>query len=93
MPKGIGYPMDENRKIKARIDLKQIDSVNDVSLGDEITVVVKGKVVELQGPREYMDYDSKGKERPQKWPGELCLEVGKFKIEKLGEFDGMFEDE
>lgn len=81
-----------NRKIEARIDLKKVSEVGDVSLGDDVVVVIRGKITSMRGPEENLYTDIKGKEKKEVWPGSICVEVAKMSVNPEGEFDGLLED-
>jgi hypothetical protein len=91
---GLGY--DGKTKLCARLDISSAKQVNDVNLGDEITVVVKGKVKRMDGPSQYTssEYLGKGKEKEveRKIPGSVELEITSMEVKTDGEFDGMLED-
>lgn len=87
--------MGSDSKPKMRLDVSKISLVGDVSLNDEVEVVVKGRVTSIRGPEQSigMDYPDKGKpkEVERTYPGELCVEISAVKVSTVGEFDGMDE--
>lgn len=86
-------PMISERKLCARVDIDKVKKVNDVNLGDEITLVVKGKVTNLRGPEENLYTNEKGKETKSTYPGSMEIEIDEMKVMSVGVFDGMEEDD
>lgn len=86
-------PMYDERKLCARVDIDKVKKVNDVNLGDEVTLVVTGKVTNLRGPEENLYKDGKGKERKSTYPGSMEIEISEMKVSAVGEFDGLEEDD
>lgn len=84
--------MYDERKITARFDLQKVKTVNEVNLGDTVSVLVRGKVTSMRGPEESLHKDSKGKEHKSTYPGTLEVEIAKIEISADGEFDGMGDD-
>lgn len=86
----------ENGKLCARIDIKKANQADELELGDETTIVIKGKVKALRGPDEYMstEYGGKGKEDKEvkrSHPGSIEIEITSMKVAKDGKFDGMLD--
>lgn len=83
---------------KARIDIKKVSMVDGVSLHDEITLTITGKVISIRGPEEYVGtaYVGEGK-KPKKvdrsYPGSLEVEVSSAKLSVVNQFDGMDQDD
>lgn len=84
--RGDCIPMYDSKKIKARFDLKKFTSAGDVSLGDEVEITVRGKVVNLRGPEESMYEDHKGKTKTSTYPGSMEIDVSTMKVVSKGEF-------
>jgi hypothetical protein len=77
--------MDE--KPTARIEFRDADSVDDVDLDDEVTLMVKGKVKSLRGPDRHKTDGPKGRSRNVTFPGCMELENCEFKVVKTTEWD------
>lgn len=88
--------MDSPRKMCARIDLRKYSDAKDVELGDDIEIVVKGKVKSLRGPEEgyYGSISAKGKEGKEKYshPGSMEIEITTMKVLTSSEYAGMEDD-
>ena len=85
---------------KMRLDINKVSMVGDVSLNDEVEITVKGRVVSIRGPEQYLTspYDScegkgKIKEEERVYPGCLEVEIGTVTVGKMNEFEGMDGDE
>lgn len=84
--------MDKNRKLCARIDLTNSKVVGGVELGEEVTVVVRGKVKALRGPDQHL-YDKYGKNgkvvgtEKEVYPGSLEVEISSIQVEGRNELD------
>lgn len=83
----------------ARVDLKKASQVDDVSLDDMVTIVVKGKVKSLRGGEQYKtrDYDAateKGREKQvtRIIPGSIEVEVDDMRVQSESAFAGMLKD-
>jgi hypothetical protein len=85
-------PMIDKPRITARFDIDKVKKVNDVNLGDTVTITITGKVRSMSGPSEHLSEDSKGKDKSYSYPGTLEVEIGEMKIYAEGEFDGLGDD-
>jgi hypothetical protein len=89
---------DDDQVPTMRLDIKKVSLVEGVSLHDDVTVTVTGKVIAIRGPDEYVgtEYQGEGK-KPKKvdrtYPGTLEIEVAGVKLLVANQFDGMDEDE
>lgn len=84
-------------KLCARVDIQKASQVDDVSIDDTVTIVVKGKVKSLRGgeqykSREYLGNGKEGKEVTRTHPGSIELEITSVEVHGKGAFDGMLED-
>lgn len=73
----------------AQVDLMKADDVTAIGLGAKVRIVLEGEVVALRGVEQMKYSDNK----VSTYPGSLQIEVDKFKVTKLGDFDGMEDDE
>lgn len=88
--------MSDDKKLCARIDLEKFADAAELELGQEVEIVVKGKIASLRGPEERMerDYSSKSDKKVKKtYPGSIEVEMGSFKLLSSTEFSGMEDDE
>lgn len=74
---------------KAQLDLERDDDVSCCGLGAKVRIIIEGSITELRGVETY-EYSSKDK---GEYPGKMGLEVDKFKVENIGQFDGMDDDD
>lgn len=95
MASGLGY--DGDSKLCARIDISKDSQAEDLELGEEVTLIVKGKVKRLDGVDQYMSTEYKnGKEKPiqRKIPGHIEIEMSSApKVQRVTQFDGMMDDD
>ncbi|MBK8123875.1 MAG: hypothetical protein IPK54_10060 [Dokdonella sp.] len=94
--KEVPQMIEGNRKLCARIDLEKFADAAELELGQEVEIVVKGKIASLRGPEERMerDYSSKSEKKVKKtYPGSIEVEMGSFKLLSSTEFSGMEDDE
>lgn len=73
----------------AEVDLMKADDVSTIGLGAMVTVTLVGEVVGLQGIEEYKYSDND----KSTYPGKIRLEVDKFSVAKVSDFDGMEVEE
>jgi hypothetical protein len=94
---GDSIPMYGDEKcLKARIDISKASQASGIEVGKDIEITIKGKVKSIRGPEhgERPSYTNgkEGKKEKYTYPGNVEIEISKFKVEGLGEFDGMLED-
>jgi hypothetical protein len=85
--------MYDEKTRTVRVDIDKVKQVNDVNLGDTVTLVVKGKVKSMRGPEESLWKDSKGKEKKSTYPGSIEIEIDEMRIGAEGQFDGLLEED
>jgi hypothetical protein len=76
VPAQIGRYGYDKRKLCARIDITKASQVDNVNIGDEVTITLKGKVKTLKGAERGMTetYGEKDKKaKPYIEPG--CIEI------------------
>lgn len=78
-----------SKERSATVDLMKADNVTEINLGAKVRVTLVGEVVGLRG----CEQTKYGDGEVSTYPGNLRLEVDSFKIVKLGDFDGMEDDE
>ena len=83
---------ENSKKIYANIDLRKVSAVGDVSLGDDVEITIKGKIVGLRGPDESLYTTDKNKVKKDVYPGNVRVEVTSLQIDNVGEFEPMMED-
>lgn len=83
----------DDKTLTARVDIDKVRKVNDVNLGDTVTLTIKGKVRSMRGPDESVYKNDKGKEIKSVYPGSLEIEISDMRIGSVGEFDGLEEDD
>lgn len=85
--------MYDEKSRTVRVDIDKVKQVNDVNLGDTVTLVVKGKVKSMRGPEERLWKDEKGKEKKSTYPGSIEIEIDEMRIGAEGQFDGLLEED
>lgn len=86
----------DDRKLCARLDLEKFADASDLELGQEVEIIVKGKIAALRGPEKRMerDYSSKSEKKVERtYPGSVEIEMKSFKLISPSEFAGMEEDD
>ena len=89
------YDSLEEKKT-VRVPITPDGKLKDVSVGDEVTIVLKGKVHALRGKEEHerYDYDSPGKPKKKKVtdPGRAEIILTSVLIKDSSEFAAMADD-
>jgi hypothetical protein len=83
-----------DRKLTARIDISKASQAGDLELGQEVSIVIRGKVTALRGPSESLNVESgsKGKEEKYTYPGSIEIQLEKFAVEGTSGFEALLED-
>ncbi len=68
--------------------------IKGMSLGDEVTVTIKGTIIELEAERKIEDYEvtSGGKSKSKTFPPNIRVEIDSTKIEGTNVFSELAED-
>lgn len=88
-----------DRKLTATFDIKPgMEILDELTIEDEVEIVLKGKVTAIRGGEESMERDWEAKDpdkAPKKkriYPGSVTLELKSVRMARQGEFDAMMED-
>ena len=94
--------MSDKPKLCARLDISKASQAGDLELGEEVTIVLRGKVRTLRGPEEGIrgPYDpipttsgKKGKEEKYTYPGSIEIEITKMDVKGTSGFEGLADEE
>ncbi len=66
-----------------QIDIESVKEAGGISIGDEVTLMVKGKVKSLEAPKEGIDYGPEGG-KTKMMPGCIVLEVDDVEVTQAG---------
>lgn len=68
--------------------------IKGMSLGDTVTVTIKGKIIELDAERTIEDYETApgGKSKSKTFPPNIRVEIDSTKIEGTNVFSELAED-
>lgn len=94
--------MAQEQKLKARFDIKpNMEVVEELGLGDNVTLVLKGKVVSMRGAEQSLepDYSKVGieasatKKVKRVYPGSVELELSSVRLALDSEFSTMVDED
>ena len=92
MPRGMAaMPMTfDDRKQSLRISTKDTKLIGSMTVGDEVTLMVKGKVMGVEAPEKHSFEGPNGKKKNDVFPGMVKLEVSRIENSSKSP-DGMRE--
>jgi hypothetical protein len=91
----IGKYSYDKRKLCARIDITRASQADNVNIGDEVTITLKGRVKMLKGPEKGMTetYGEKDKKsKPYIEPGVIEIECDDMKVAGTNEWVKVMND-
>lgn len=76
-------PMEMKYKPTIDIDSREMETVKDLKIGDEVTVIAKGRVKSLREDQDYTTKDGEGKKKIY----HACLELSDIEMDNISESD------